>query len=1055
MSEHQLEVGPRGIHVPHDFEYSDEAARVGATGLVAGDVKKLALQLNDFSLWMLQDTTPTWVSVTSGVGSLPFDAINDPAVDAAVTQVIIDANRGIVITLTVAGNDQTLAAPTLINPRNFIVVNDDSSIDSILINANSISPGKYLELYWDGSAWTTEIGGAGAGIPGGNSTEIQFNDGGAFGGDPNFTWDDVFKKATVLGNIEQRGGTPTNLYTPTIISTTAVGSSPRKSTVVGNYVYVVDNGSNDLKIFDVTDPTAPALIGFVAVGAGRGVDVAGNFAYVASSSNGSELNVIDITDKSAPVQVGTVQGLGGAARGCLVRGSHVFMTNNGSVQGLISIDVTDPTNPVVADKLNTTSSIRTEFDVVDGKAYIVSPSTNNNFQIIDVSDPTSMVTIVSADIGSTIYAVQVQGRYAYVLGESTDGLNIFDISDPTGFTGIPVGSVALPTTPASPRAISVQGNFAYIVEALNDTLSVVDISDPTTPVFISAEVPIGQNPVSISVVGRFAYITDNTDDNFIVVDIRGANLQNLNVGSIDAADVHIRRSLISQGPIKGSTGIFGQGGVFSGGDFVTSSFFLEQGNKVALRPDNVVFVYDMLLDMPVVGTEIQPASGVHYILMRPQSLSGHTIRPPIPNSFATTIIESSNIQLNTLTNTGTGSAFIESIDFGGLTFRNMRIFNTGSRVFANISPDSRTDGEFLLDNVDIFGFNKGTIFTNAICNILRGCFLSDNGTFKFIDVESNVEDSFLANFGNPVEPNFEIVSDPTSGITSIFTAKNNRWSANSNESFLMVHPNILVDSAIELVDNKKSIFTSGLGTVFDIFTGNITAVADSAISPGVKTTITAPGHELTEGDTVEQSGFVIQTGLNGTFIASNVTVTGYDVIHVFSGATDTGSWLVNSLNQKDIKILSDRNEGVTDSVSIGGFFVNDNSILTTIALADTFQDVDLTGSVASSNIEEWELTDVVSGELTYIGLKSFEGILIATINGVSASGTNIYKFAVAINNIVAAGVPESPLEAKATIVGAVLISPISVNTGDTVKIQIKGIGTSTNATISDASISVL
>jgi hypothetical protein len=38
-------------------------------------------------------------------------------------------------------------------------------------------------------SWVAQTGGGGNGSPGGNTTEVQFNDSGTFGGDPAFTWD--------------------------------------------------------------------------------------------------------------------------------------------------------------------------------------------------------------------------------------------------------------------------------------------------------------------------------------------------------------------------------------------------------------------------------------------------------------------------------------------------------------------------------------------------------------------------------------------------------------------------------------------------------------------------------------------------------------------------------------------------------------------------------------------------------------------------------------------------------------------------------------------------
>lgn len=64
------------MHVPHALEYADAAEREADTSLAETYVKKLALQLDDFSLWVLQDTTPTWVQVGGGGGGVDLDIVD-------------------------------------------------------------------------------------------------------------------------------------------------------------------------------------------------------------------------------------------------------------------------------------------------------------------------------------------------------------------------------------------------------------------------------------------------------------------------------------------------------------------------------------------------------------------------------------------------------------------------------------------------------------------------------------------------------------------------------------------------------------------------------------------------------------------------------------------------------------------------------------------------------------------------------------------------------------------------------------------------------------------
>jgi hypothetical protein len=47
-------------HILHQWAYADATARQAASGFIATDVGKVALQQDDGSYWILADTTPTW-----------------------------------------------------------------------------------------------------------------------------------------------------------------------------------------------------------------------------------------------------------------------------------------------------------------------------------------------------------------------------------------------------------------------------------------------------------------------------------------------------------------------------------------------------------------------------------------------------------------------------------------------------------------------------------------------------------------------------------------------------------------------------------------------------------------------------------------------------------------------------------------------------------------------------------------------------------------------------------------------------------------------------------
>ena len=99
-----------------------------------------------------------WIEdyVASQSGTIQSTTITDPAINASVTTVIIDDYSGVIITLTGAGNAQTIQDPTTITTnKEFIVANNDTSTDPITVNSVVIAPGEAQKFYWDGSAWLT------------------------------------------------------------------------------------------------------------------------------------------------------------------------------------------------------------------------------------------------------------------------------------------------------------------------------------------------------------------------------------------------------------------------------------------------------------------------------------------------------------------------------------------------------------------------------------------------------------------------------------------------------------------------------------------------------------------------------------------------------------------------------------------------------------------------------------------------------------------------------------------------------------------------------------
>lgn len=114
MPEH-VEIGLGEMHRVHNWEYANAAARTGATGFVSGDLKKVALQLDDYSLWVLTATTPTWARVgvadAAAVASTPAGNLAATNVQAALNE--LDNEKATLTANVFTGKQQYQKANTV------------------------------------------------------------------------------------------------------------------------------------------------------------------------------------------------------------------------------------------------------------------------------------------------------------------------------------------------------------------------------------------------------------------------------------------------------------------------------------------------------------------------------------------------------------------------------------------------------------------------------------------------------------------------------------------------------------------------------------------------------------------------------------------------------------------------------------------------------------------------------------------------------------------------------------------------------------------------------
>lgn len=332
-----------------------------------------------------------------------------------------------------------------------------------------------------------------------------------------------------------------DLTFPTIVANVSM-HSPDEIYARDKKVYVTD-GTNGLKIFDVTDPAfVQEIANFDTRSSTRGVFIKNNYAYIANNSDG--LIILDINDPMLPVEIGSFDRLNNkpldiedvfvsddfcyiahkagfaivdvanpdsiekvgsitniSANKIQIKGNFAYLAG----KGLHIIDISDPQFPaeVALFKTNETS-----FDIYISELYGYLASGSSGLYIIDISDPSNPVEVNRIPTNGYSHSVFVNGQFAY-LADGPAGLRVFNISDP-------VNPVELNNIPAMSHmySIEIEKGYAYIAELL-DGLRVLDVSNPDS-IFDVGFFNTGHMALDVNVFDNLIYVADHLDGFYIL-----------------------------------------------------------------------------------------------------------------------------------------------------------------------------------------------------------------------------------------------------------------------------------------------------------------------------------------------------------------------------------------------------------------------------------------------------------------------------------------------------------------------------------------------------------
>ncbi len=238
----------------------------------------------------------------------------------------------------------------------------------------------------------------------------------------------------------------------------------------GDYLYCILSPTELLQIVDVSNPTAPLVVGSLPADGGR-LDIEGNLLY---HTQGNGLRILDISTPTSPVVVGSHVPAG---MDIVVQDGYVYAAEFS--KGLRIIDATDPANPIEV-ALHPTGGGAQDVDISGTYAYLVNMFfAGDGLYVVDVSDPVNPVT--AGFVPDSDYAdVKVDGIYAYVL-DYYGMLNVFDVTNPANPILVASSSVC---GFEMNYDLEVSGGVAAVAshgDLYSGALCLIDVSNPLAP----------------------------------------------------------------------------------------------------------------------------------------------------------------------------------------------------------------------------------------------------------------------------------------------------------------------------------------------------------------------------------------------------------------------------------------------------------------------------------------------------------------------------------------------------------------------------------------------
>lgn len=302
------------------------------------------------------------------------------------------------------------------------------------------------------------------------------------------------------------------------------------------------SGASGVTLVDAAGPGGPAVVATIDMPVVHSMALAGDRLYTLTQKSLQSATVWDVSDASAPVLLGALNVF--TTPGCAVAGERLYATAGG--EGIAVIDVADPANPVLRGHVDLAENgpgvSAARGDIVyatryDGDLFA--------FEMEALVEPAPLGRL-SDPPGAPAWGAVVRAGPMAVATAGSEGLKIVNLSDPAA----PVLSGRI-DTPGSCSDLALVPHHGVVADGPSG-VQIVDLFGPGAPAIVG-HLPTAGPATVVATHGRYAYVavTQDYTAGLLAVDLANpaapAVVDSLFIpgGVLDMAIVRDRAFLIS------------------------------------------------------------------------------------------------------------------------------------------------------------------------------------------------------------------------------------------------------------------------------------------------------------------------------------------------------------------------------------------------------------------------------------------------------------------------------------------------------------------------------